>query len=82
MATVTASMRTTTMMHSNYINIRNHIYAYLSCNSCRAVEATQRHASPWNIDMIFMDWMCYNTTTWGAQVDNKACTTSTTMQSL
>ncbi len=48
------------MMHSNYVDIRHHIYAYLSRSSCRAAEATQRHANPWNIDMIFMDWMCYS----------------------
>ncbi len=31
------------------------LYAYLSCNSCRTAEAMQRHANPWNINMIFMD---------------------------
>jgi hypothetical protein len=49
---------------SNYINIRNYIYAYFSCNSCHAMEAIQQHANPCNIDMIFMNWMCYSVGRW------------------
>ncbi len=42
------------------------------------MEATRQHTNPWNINMIFMDWMCYSMGRM-ARVDNRACTT---MQSL
>jgi hypothetical protein len=54
----TAKTRTMTMMDSNYIDIKITLYdiIYLFfCTSCSAMEATQRHANPWNINMIIMD---------------------------
>jgi hypothetical protein len=41
---------------SNYINIKKHIICLFFYISWCAVEGTQRHANPWNIDMIFMDF--------------------------
>jgi hypothetical protein len=38
-------------------------YASLLLTHC-AVEATERHANPWNIDMIFIDKMCYDVGEW------------------
>jgi hypothetical protein len=47
MVTTTATTRTKKTMHSNYINIKNHIICLFICNSCCAAEATQWHANPW-----------------------------------
>jgi hypothetical protein len=41
--------RRTTPMHSNYINMINHIICLFNINSCHAAEATQQHINPYNV---------------------------------
>jgi hypothetical protein len=55
-----------------------HIICLFFYISRQAAEATRRHANPWNIDIIFMDWMCYSVGRMAQVVNN----TGTTMQSL
>jgi hypothetical protein len=52
-----ATTRTMTTMHRNNININQGIVCIFDCNSCRAAESIQRHANPWNIAMVFMDYI-------------------------
>jgi hypothetical protein len=47
-------MTTTMTMHSNYINIKSTLYAYLIATH----DVPQKLAYPSNINLIFMDVMC------------------------
>ncbi len=68
---------TTTMIMGDAQQLHKHkmhiICLFFYISRC-AAETTQRHTNPWNINMIFMDWLCYSVGRM-ARVDNKACTT-------
>jgi hypothetical protein len=42
------------------LKIKKHIIYLFFCNRTVVAKAKQRHANPWNIDMIFMDVLCYD----------------------
>jgi hypothetical protein len=42
------------------LKIKKHIVYLFFCNPTVVAKAKQRHANPWNINMIFMDELCYN----------------------
>jgi hypothetical protein len=44
--------------HNKSHKIKQHIIYLFFCNRTVVAKAKQRHANPWNIDMIFMDVLC------------------------
>ncbi len=42
------------------LKIKKHIIYLFFCNHTVVAKAKRRHANPWNIDMIFMDVLCYD----------------------
>ncbi len=46
--------------HSKPHKIKKHIIYLFFCNCTVVAKAKQWHTNPWNIDMIFMDVLCYD----------------------